>query len=333
MDKTVRYLVTGGCGFIGTSLITQLNKANPKPAIRVLDNLTGGTRDDLAEVCEFVEKEPPLDSVYSSSLVELVSGDIKDMDTCRECCRDVDVVVHLAANTGVGPSVDDPRKDMETNVMGTFNMLEASREAKVNKFIFASSGAPIGEVDSPISEKKAPKPVSPYGASKLGGEGYCSAYYRTFGLKTVALRFGNVYGPGSKHKGSVVAKFYRQALNGETLEIYGDGKQTRDFIYIEDLILAIQLSVKADTGGEVFQIATYMETTVNEISEKIKSIVEKETGSKIGIVYAAPRRGDVKRNYSDIIKARNILGFEPAYDLNKGLNATFNYFKNSLSNL
>ena len=133
----------------------------------------------------------------------------------------------------------------------------------MKRFVFASSGAPVGEVKLPIHEELAPHPVSPYGASKLAGEGYCSAYYRTYGLETVALRFGNVYGPGSTHKGSVVAKFIRQALAGETLEIYGDGTQTRDFIYVDDLIKAIwQASRVPNIGGEESQIATNRETTL-----------------------------------------------------------------------
>ena len=129
-------------------------------------------------------------------------------------------------------------------------------------------GAPVGEANPPIHEELAPHPVSPYGASKLAGEGYCSAYYRTFGLETVVLRFGNVYGPGATHKDSVVAKFIRQALAGETLEIYGDGTQTRDFIYVEDLVKAIwQAATVSGVGGEIFQIATNRETTLHELTE------------------------------------------------------------------
>ncbi len=233
------YLVTGGCGFIGTSLIAHILKEHPKAKIRVLDNLSVGSRDDLAEVCNFTDVDLARSSLHhtQSLSVELIAGDIKDFDTCLKCCEGIDVVVHLAANTGVAPSVENPRQDMEANVIGTFNILEAARLAGAKNFIFASSGAPIGEVEPPIHEEIAPKPVSPYGASKLAGEAYCSAYYRTFGLKTVSLRFGNVYGPRSKHKNSVVAKFFKQALAGEPLEIYGDGNQTRDFIYIDDLIV------------------------------------------------------------------------------------------------
>lgn len=333
------WLITGGCGFIGINLIEHLLKNEPSIKIRVLDNLSVGTRDDLAEVCDFVEVKRPGDSP-----VELFVGDIKNYDLCEKCCEGIDAVVHLAANTGVVPSVENPRDDMEANVIGTFNMLEASRQKGVEKFVFASSGAPIGEVEPPIHEEIAPRPVSPYGSSKLAGEGYCSAYYRTFGLKAVSLRFGNVYGPRSKHKSSVVAKFFKQALAGETLEIYGDGAQTRDFIYIDDLISAICLAVDPKPlvpdhssnvshltshvlpWGEVFQIATYKETTINEIGERIKEIVEKETGKPVNIIHGDSRLGDVKRNFSDITKAKYMLGWEPQFELDSGLQRTFSYF-------
>lgn len=192
------WLITGGCGFIGTSLIKQLRHRYPEARVRVLDSLLVGTRADLAEVCDY--RETAADSTLDiqegpPDAVQLVVGDIKDFDTVSRCCEGIDIIVHLAANTGVAPSVEDPRTDMETNVIGTFNMLEAARRNGVQRFIFASSGAPVGETEPPIHEEKAPRPVSPYGASKLAGEGYCSAYYRTFGVKTVSLRFGNIYGP------------------------------------------------------------------------------------------------------------------------------------------
>lgn len=325
------WLITGGCGFIGTSVIAYLKKEKPTINIRVLDNLSVGSRTDIAEVTPFLVKE--ISSINKPPEgVELIIGDIRDTDCCHKCCTGIDVVLHLAANTGVGPSVEDPKKDMESNVMGTFNVLEASRQQKVSHFIFASSGAPVGEVAPPIHEEIAPRPVSPYGASKLAGEAYCSAYYRTFGLKTVALRFGNVYGPKSKHKSSVVAKFFKHALLKEPLEIFGDGAQTRDFIYIEDIIRAIVLAVTCDTGGEVFQIATYKESTVNELAKMIGDIVFQETGNEVNILYRKTRQGDVRRNYSDISKAKTVLGYEPRYDLPAGLKHTFDYFNLFINN-
>jgi UDP-glucose 4-epimerase len=241
------------------------------------------------------------------------------------CVKDVDVIVHLAANTGVVPSVEDPRADMETNVIGTLNMLEAARQKGVKRFIFASSGAPAGEVEPPIHEEIAPHPVSPYGASKLAGEGYCSAYFRTFGIKTVVLRFGNVYGSGSSHKSSVVAKFIRQGLKGETCKIYGDGEQTRDFIFIDDLIDAVLKAAIFDSGGEIFQIATSEEHTVNEVAEFLKEELEQK-GAVMNLEHSSARNGDVRRNFSDITKARKFLGWQAEVDLREGIRRTVDWY-------
>ena len=319
----LNWLVTGGCGFLGTALIKQLRSAEMAASIRVLDSLAVGGRDDLAMVCSFREgHKGPEDAA-----VELVVGDIRDPNTCVLCCRGMDVVVHFAANTGVPVSIDNPRLDMECNVAGTFNMLEAARECGVSRFVFASSGAPAGEVEPPIHEELPPHPVSPYGASKLAGEGYCSAYYRSFGVETVALRFGNVYGPGSVHKNSVVARFIRKALAGEPLEIYGDGSQTRDFIYIDDLIDAVILAAtRQGVGGEVFQIATSRETTVNEIVEVIAKTLESMGIAQPEIVRTEPRLGDVKRNFSDTAKAKAMLGWECRWRLEDGMVETVRYF-------
>jgi len=223
------------------------------------------------------------------------------------------------------PSIEDPRSDCETNVMGTLNMLEAAHAQQVGHFVFASSGAPLGEQSPPIHEEKVPRPVSPYGASKLAGEAYCSVYHACFGVGTVALRFGNVYGPGSINKGSVVAKFIKQAMAGETLVIYGDGEQTRDFIFIDDLVDAIILGGAAEAGGEVFQIASGGETTVSEIAAKLAALLAAR-GTRIEVDHEAARAGEVVRNFSDISKARSVLGWEPRHSLDAGLRETVDWF-------
>lgn len=327
--KSTRWLITGGCGFIGTALIRRLKAEHPEAKIRVLDNLSVGTRDDLAKVCEFNEKDVShlTPHTLQNSFCELVVGDIKDPEICQSCCQDMDVIVHLAANTGVPVSVEKPRLDMECNVNGTFNMLEGTRIHNVKRFVFASSGAPAGEVEPPIHEELPPHPVSPYGASKLAGEGYCSAYYKSFGVETVALRFSNVYGPGSNHKSSVVAKFIKQALTGESLVIYGDGTQTRDFIYIDDLIHALVLSAtKRGLGGETFQIATGREMTLDEITDLMLKILENNGIERPKVEKTEPRLGDVKRNFSDISKAKKILGWQCKWTLIEGIDATIEWF-------
>src|ERR671911_117709 len=267
----VNWLVTGGCGFIGTALIRSLMEEGGH-AVRVVDNLSVGKREDLAAAGDFVEVlSDRLGPIAPGQQIELVAGDITDEDLALHAARGADVIVHFAANTGVMPSVEDPRGDCMSNVVGTLNYLEAARLGGVGRFVFASSGGTVvGEAEPPIHEEMVPHPVAPYGASKLAGEGYCSAYFSTFGVETVALRFGNVYGPLSGHKNSVVARFIKRAVEGEVLEIYGDGTQTRDFIFVDDLIRAVRLSTTAENvGGEVFQIATSAETTVQELTDRL----------------------------------------------------------------
>jgi UDP-glucose 4-epimerase len=323
----VNWLITGGCGFLGTSFVRSLVKEGGH-AIRVVDDLSVGEREDLRAVCEFIETSPAdAGPITSGSPVELVVGDILDERLALQAAEGAEVIVHLAANTGVAPSVEDPRRDCMSNVLGAFNYLEAARHSGVKRFVFASSGAAVGEVEPPLHEELAPHPVSPYGASKLAGEGYCSAYFRTFGIETVALRFGNVYGPLSGHKNSAVAKFIKRAMRGEVLEIYGDGTQTRDFIYIDDLIRAVRLSAKVDgVGGEVFQIATNAETSVQELVDKLLPALAAAGVVDVEVREAAPRLGDVMRNYSDTSKAAGILGWRPEVDLDEGLRRTVEWF-------
>lgn len=320
----MNWLITGGCGFIGTSLIKKLIDEKSHN-IRVIDNLNTGKRKDLRKVSKY--KEVPVEMIGQFKDVELIIGDILNEELAIKVTKNADVIVHLAANTGVGPSVENPRADCMVNIIGTLNYLEAAKLNNVKKFIFASSGAPAGEVKPPIHEELPPHPVSPYGASKLAGEGYCSAYFKTFNIATVMLRFGNVYGPGSLNKNSVVAKFIKQALRKETLEIYGDGVQTRDFIYIDDLINALMLAVFTDDiGGEVFQIASNQETTINEITKKIIEILNQKGIIDIDVIYGNTRLGDVKRNYSDTSKAKKRLGWQSLKNQDEGLKKTIEYF-------
>ena len=358
-------LITGGCGFIGVNLIKGLLEKDEVFRVRVVDDLSVGTKEDLATVCAFSEvdqaakseigmpkietnsksKYPngqetdrsvqkPVRSTELSSVlgppasgIQLVVGDIRDAEVAKKVCEGMDAVVHLAANTGVIPSIEDPVSDCTTNVIGTLNYLEAARLVEVNRFVLASSGAPLGEQEPPIHEEMVPRPISPYGASKLCGEAYCSAYYGSFGIETVALRFGNVYGPRSSHKGSVVAKFIRHLFAGEELPVYGDGMQTRDFIYVADLVNAILLSLeKPGLGGEVFQIATHREHTVGEVADVLNGLAKKYLGRRSKVVYERERKGEVRRTYSDISKARKTLGFEPRVSLEEGLERTFLWF-------
>ncbi len=364
MEKDINWLITGGCGFIGSMLIKEL-AAEGGHNIRVFDNLSVGKREDLSAVCDYTEisiaevatMRREMDTQVEASLhqektisyptkgktsVELIVGDIRNDEVCHKAAKGADVIVHLAASTGVGPSVEDPSNDMSNNVIGTINMLEAARQCNVKRFVFASSGGAVGECEPPIHEEIAPRPVSPYGAGKLTGEGYCSAYFRTFGIKTIMLRFGNVYGIGSGRKNSVIAKFIKQALSGNKLEIYGDGTQTRDFIFINDLISAIRKAVNpsgislmpSDSSlpsyqppwGEVFQIATNRETTVEEMVNILISILKGNGIKDVTIVHGERRSGDVMRNFSDTTKAKKILGWQAKMGLQEGLERTVSWF-------
>lgn len=329
MDER-NWMITGGCGFIGTRLVAALKKGRVG-GIRVVDNLTVGTQADLSSVTEFDVLDPRMEEYPSPNRkVQLLVADINDADTMMRAARGQHIVVHLAANAGVFQSVENPRMDCTTNVFGTLNMLEAARHANAERFIFASSGAPIGEAKPPIHEELAPHPASPYGASKLAGEGYCSAYARTFGLETVALRFGNVYGPGSGHKQSVVAKFIRDVMATGILHINGTGNQTRDFIFIDDLVEAVMLAANApEIGGEVFQIATQRETTVSEIAELVSSIMSKFGYPAPKLEYNEARLGDVERNFSSTTKARQRLGWQSKTSLDLGIEATVRWFASS----
>ncbi|MEF8832801.1 MAG: NAD-dependent epimerase/dehydratase family protein, partial [Candidatus Thermoplasmatota archaeon] len=241
-----RLLVTGGCGFVGTNLIEFILDRSDWD-ITVLDNLSQGKLEYLKAV-----------DGHSEERVDFYKGDVRDLDDVKEAMENCDFVIHLAAQTSVIDSIEKPKEDADINIMGTINLLEEAVEKGIERFIVASSAAPLGEQEMPIHEEKVPQPLAPYGASKLACEGYCSAFSGSHSLTTVALRFSNVYGPKSWHKGSVVAKFIKQILEGETPIIYGDGGQTRDFIHTKDIAQALYLSCieELEDDFELFQIAT-----------------------------------------------------------------------------
>jgi len=323
----MRWLVTGGCGFIGSSLVGALCRDGGN-RVRVVDDLSVGTLSALRAVAPVEEREAsriaggPLPGV-----VEFVRGDVRDAALAPIVARGCDAIIHLAANAGVEQSVRDPQGDCTTNVLGTLHYLEAARLAGATRFVFASSSASVGEAEPPIHEELPPRPVSPYGAGKLAGEAYCSAYYRSFGLETVSLRFGNVYGPGSTHKTSVVARFIRRALQGKPLEIHGDGTQTRDFVFVGDLVRAIRAAATArDAGGETFQIATSREVTIGELAALLRPILARKGVPAVETAYATARVGDVRRSFAATGKAWRRLGWRAEVSLAEGLELTTAWF-------
>jgi UDP-glucose 4-epimerase len=303
----LKILVTGGAGFIGANLLRWLPDAGHH--VRVLDNFSTGRPEYLIDLS-----------------LELIKGDILDAEVVSRVVAGVDGVVHLAAQTGVPSSLKNPRHDCEVNVIGTLNLLEACRQAGVNRFVFASSNAPLGRQAPPATEDKAPLPVSPYGASKLAGEGYCLAYHGAWGLGTVVLRFANIYGPYSAHKGSVVAKFFKDILTTGQITIEGDGQQTRDFIYVGDLCRAILLALDSNVSGEVFQIATGVETRIAALAEMVQEVAS----SSVDVRHGPARQGDIRQNYSAISKVREWLGWEPQVGLEAGLRETWVWFTQAI---
>lgn len=253
--------------------------------------------------------------------LERIEGDITDREALEKALPGHDAIVHLAAQSGVPTSLEDPEEDCRLNVVGTLRVLDAAREAGVDRLVFASSNAPLGRQEPPSSEDKAPLPVSPYGASKLAGEAYCLAYNGSWGMQTIALRFANVYGPFSAHKASVVAKFIRNIKRDGRLELYGGGDQTRDFVYVEDLCRAILLSIESDVGGEVFQIGTGVETSIRRLAKLLGAIAATE----LDATTAPPLRGDVQRSRSSIEKIKNVLGWQPEIELEEGLRRTWSW--------
>jgi UDP-glucose 4-epimerase len=299
-----RLLVTGGAGFIGANLIRMLLKRGYR--LTVLDDFSKGREAYLAGL--------PL---------EVVRGDLLDRDLVEKTVAGHDGIVHLAAQTGVPSSLADPRHDCAVNVLGTLNVLEAARHKAVPRLVFASSNAPLGRQNPPAEENKAALPVSPYGASKLAGEAYCLAYQGSWGLRTVVLRFGNVYGPFSMHKSSVVARFFKDISTQRRIIIDGDGQQTRDFIYVEDLCEAIIAGLRSEISGEVFQIATGQATSVAELAELVQTV----SGIPAEKLSAAARNGDVRESYSAIAKAARMLGWRPDTNLEEGLRQTWRWFR------
>lgn len=301
---TGQVLVTGGCGFIGSNLVPALTRAGFQ--VRVLDNFDTGSRENL-----------------DGYPVDLIDGDIRDTTVVQRALDGCDSVVHLAAEASVLESMTDPRPSFDVNAGGTLTLLQAAVRAGSRRFVFASSNAAIGDQDPPLDESKVPQPISPYGASKLAAEAYCMAHHGAYGLETVVLRFSNVYGPWSQHKTSVVAKFIRRILHGEPITIYGDGNQTRDFIYVADVVQAITAALASNVPGTIFQIGTGKETSVCELVKLIAGIAHRQPK----LEWVEQPAGEIRRNYVSIERARSLLRFDPTIDLQRGLQETYDWLR------
>ena len=311
------YLVTGGAGFIGSNIVEGLLSRGE--TVRVLDNFSEGKRENL----DFVKQHNSASLSY-----ELIEGDIRDMDTCRKACKDMDYVLHQAALRSVPRSVNEPVATNEVNVTGTLNVLLAAKEAGVKRVVYASSSSVYGDSTIlPQSEALAPSPVSPYAASKLAGEYYCLVFSRIYGLETVCLRYFNVFGPRQDPESqyaAVIPRFILSALQGEQLEIHGDGLQSRDFTYVGNVVDANLLAAKASgANGEVLNIACGERHSILDVAEAIAEIL----GKNLPRYHTEPRKGDVRHTLADISKTRRLLGYENRVTVIDGLKKTVEYFK------
>ena len=302
----MRTLVTGGCGFIGANLVPLLLDEGDTE-VRVLDNFSNGDprrvrRDD----------------------VEFVHGDVRDEEAVARAMDGMDAVIHLAAAGSVADSVADPMSNFDVNARGTLVVLHAAAEAGVGRFVFASTGgALIGDAPPPVDESSVPRPISPYGASKLCGEGYCHAFRGSFGLPTLALRFANVYGPRSDNKKGAVTAFIKRAFAGEPLQIFGDGAATRDFIYVDDLCAGIRAGLNERDVTGVLHLASERETSVAELAQ----LVVDATGADVGIEHLPERRGEVERNFAIARRAAQVIGFDAKVSLEEGIARTVEWFR------
>ena len=319
----MNYLVTGGGGFIGSNMAEALIKTGQK--VRILDNFLTGKRSNLA--------------FASPGEIEVIEGDIRDTAVCRKAADGMDYVIHLAALGSVPRSVLDPILANGINITGTLNVLIAARDAGVKRFVFASSSSvygdrledkALGETDRPTPkvETMQPDPLSPYAVGKLVGEFYCRIFYTLYGFETVALRYFNVFGkrqdPESEYA-AVIPLFIKCLLEDRRPTIYGDGRQSRDFTFVSDVVKANLLACTApgEALGKVFNVACNRNFTLLQLFEELKQIL----GKNIEPIFAEPRKGDIRHSMADISSARKILGFEPEVSFEKGLEETVAWFR------
>jgi len=300
--------VTGGAGFIGSHLVEALSNSGD---VIIIDDLSTG---------KIVNVEP----VLGKGSVELHRVDIRNLNSIKHLFRGVDLVFHLAALADVPSSVLDPVLTNDINVNGTLNVLVASRDQGIGKIVYSSSSAVYGDAEVPVREEVVVDPKSPYAVSKLAGEYYCNVFQELYGLKAVSLRYFNVYGPRqnpASQYGAVIPDFTSRLLRGERPVIYGDGSQTRDFVYVADVVRANMAAAMDDAVG-IYNIASGRPTTVDAL---FKAIREK-TGSDLGVVYREERRGDIRHSYAGVEKARIAFGWVPEITLNRGLKKTVRWF-------
>jgi nucleoside-diphosphate-sugar epimerase len=315
MVRTERvFLVTGGAGFIGSHLVRFLLTHGH---VRVLDDFSSGTLDNLVEVLPHIE---------------LLRGSVTDAALVQKAVEGCEVVFHLAAQVSVPLSLEQPVETFEVNLYGTQLLLEAARQAGVRRVVFASSAAVYGDAPRlPKRETMLPRPISPYAWSKWYGELLCRDYWRVYGVPTVSLRFFNVYGPRQNpcsQYAAVIPRWITAALTHRQPIVYGDGKQTRDFVYIDDLLQGLWLAAEHPQAvGRVFNLASGHAYTLLELLQAIEEAV----GSPLEPQFTAPRPGDIRHSFADIRAARGILGYEPHISLQEGIRRTLSAYREAMN--
>ena len=306
----MRYLVTGGAGFIGSHITEELLRRGN--SVIVLDDLSSGKEDNLGHL---------------TGNLELVKGSICDTDVVGATCRGADYVLHLAARTSVPRSVLEPIQTNQVNIDGTLNVLIAARDAKVKRVVFAASSSAYGETaELPKRASMEPSPISPYGVTKLVGELYAQVCGRVYGLENVSLRFFNVFGPRqdptSQYSG-VLSRFITALLSGNQPVIFGDGEQSRDFTYVENVVDACLRACEAPgASGKVFNVGTGTRFSLNETLRLLGKISGKNAKAK----YDPPRTGDIRDSQADITLAKKILGYQPGVQFEEGLRRTWEWY-------
>ncbi len=311
-----RILVVGGCGFIGLNLVENLLNETDYQIV-VLDNLYTGRKSFLDQISASFENR-----------VNFIEGDITNQEDVDNAVKGCSQVINLAAQVGVMESIKNPVLDANINILGTINLLNSCVSNNVKKFISASSAAPLGKQSPPVNEKSLPLPLSPYGASKLASEAYCSAFSECYQIDTTILRFSNVFGPKSIGKTSVLSVFLKKIIDGKDIVIYGDGTQTRDFIHVKDICQAIVLSLekKSNESYCLFQIGTGIETSVNNFFDYISHVMEDNGFSVSDPKYVDWRDGEIRRSFTDISHAKSVLDFNPKINLEAGVKETALWF-------
>ena len=307
----MRYVVTGGAGFIGSNTVEELVRRGH--SVVVLDDLSAGKEDNLAEI---------------RNKITFIKGSITDIEAVRKAMHEAEYVLHLAARTSVPRSVKDPIETNRINIDGTLNVLVAARDAKVKRIVFAASSSAYGETPTlPKTETMRPEPISPYGVTKFVGEVYAQVFGRCYGLENVSLRYFNIFGPrqdpGSPYSG-VLAKFCTAFLEDGQPVIFGDGEQTRDFTYVENAVQANLLACEApNVSGKVFNIGTGSRSSLNQTVELLGKI----SGKRLEVKYDPPRDGDIRDSLADIAQARNFLGYDPQVGFEEGLRRTLDWYR------